>query len=100
MISSGLKITYVGGPTTSFELGGLRLLTDPTFDPAALSSKLGFRQPTWTASGGSSAVAPVPGTRGRPVESGSNAVDTRGLSEPAAGHNLDSILLPVRPAFR
>jgi L-ascorbate metabolism protein UlaG (beta-lactamase superfamily) len=28
-----LRITYVGGPTALLELGGLRLLTDPTFDP-------------------------------------------------------------------
>lgn len=26
-------ITYVGGPTSIIELGGLRILTDPTFDP-------------------------------------------------------------------
>jgi len=30
---SGLRIRYVGGPTALLELGGLRLLTDPTFDP-------------------------------------------------------------------
>lgn len=29
-----LKMTCVGGPTALIELGGLRLLTDPTFDPA------------------------------------------------------------------
>jgi L-ascorbate metabolism protein UlaG (beta-lactamase superfamily) len=28
-----LRLTYVGGPTALIELGGLRLLTDPTFDP-------------------------------------------------------------------
>ena len=27
-----LKMTYIGGPTALFEIGGLRLLTDPTFD--------------------------------------------------------------------
>ncbi|HEX6615830.1 MAG TPA: MBL fold metallo-hydrolase, partial [Gemmatimonadales bacterium] len=31
---SGLRLTYVGGPTAILELAGLRLLTDPTFDPA------------------------------------------------------------------
>lgn len=30
---SKLTITYVGGPTALLEVGGLRLLTDPTFDP-------------------------------------------------------------------
>lgn len=29
-----LEITYVGGPTALLEFGGVRLLTDPTFDPA------------------------------------------------------------------
>ena len=28
------QATYVGGPTALIVLGGLRLLTDPTFDPA------------------------------------------------------------------
>ena len=29
-----LHLTCIGGPTTVPELGGLRLFTDPTFDPA------------------------------------------------------------------
>jgi uncharacterized DUF497 family protein len=29
-----LRVTYVGGPTALFEIERLRLLTDPTFDPA------------------------------------------------------------------
>ncbi len=29
-----LRMTYIGGPTLLVEYGGLRLLTDPTFDPA------------------------------------------------------------------
>src|SRR5262245_3867490 len=29
---STITITYVGGPTALLEVGGLRLLTDPTFD--------------------------------------------------------------------
>jgi L-ascorbate metabolism protein UlaG (beta-lactamase superfamily) len=32
-----LRLTYIGGPTLLLELGGLRLLTDPTFDPAGSS---------------------------------------------------------------
>ena len=28
-----LQITYIGGPTALIEVGGLRLLTDPVFDP-------------------------------------------------------------------
>ena len=34
MSSGQLTITYVGGPTAILELGGIRLLTDPTFDAA------------------------------------------------------------------
>ncbi|MDG4781466.1 MBL fold metallo-hydrolase [Micromonospora sp. WMMD961] len=30
---SPLRITHIGGPTTLIEVGGWRLLTDPTFDP-------------------------------------------------------------------
>jgi L-ascorbate metabolism protein UlaG (beta-lactamase superfamily) len=33
-VSLDLTVTYVGGPTALLEFGGLRLLTDPTFDPA------------------------------------------------------------------
>ena len=29
-----MRITLIGGPTALLEIGGLRLLTDPTFDPA------------------------------------------------------------------
>lgn len=29
-----MRLTYIGGPTLLLEMGGLRLLTDPTFDPA------------------------------------------------------------------
>jgi L-ascorbate metabolism protein UlaG (beta-lactamase superfamily) len=34
-------LTYVGGPTALIELEGLRLLTDPTFDPAGSEYRLG-----------------------------------------------------------
>ena len=39
---SAITITYVGGPTALLEVAGLRLLTDPTFDPAGrLQLRLG-----------------------------------------------------------
>lgn len=34
MANDELRITYIGGPTALLEVGGWRLLTDPTFDPA------------------------------------------------------------------
>jgi L-ascorbate metabolism protein UlaG (beta-lactamase superfamily) len=35
-------LTHVGGPTVLIELGGWRLLTDPTFDPAGGSYRFGW----------------------------------------------------------
>jgi L-ascorbate metabolism protein UlaG (beta-lactamase superfamily) len=37
---NNLQLTYIGGSTALLELGGLRLLTDPTFDPAGQEYKL------------------------------------------------------------
>src|SRR5947207_8448052 len=34
MNAPSVRITYIGGPTCLLEFGGVRLLTDPTFDPA------------------------------------------------------------------
>jgi L-ascorbate metabolism protein UlaG (beta-lactamase superfamily) len=33
MIPAEIKITYIGGPTALFDWGGIRLITDPGFDP-------------------------------------------------------------------
>ena len=32
-MSAPVRVTYVGGPTALLEVGGVRLLVDPTFDP-------------------------------------------------------------------
>jgi L-ascorbate metabolism protein UlaG (beta-lactamase superfamily) len=32
-LNETLRVQYLGGPTAILELGGLRMLTDPTFDP-------------------------------------------------------------------
>lgn len=39
-INSPLTATYVGGPTVIIEIGGLRLMTDPTLDPSGASFRL------------------------------------------------------------
>jgi len=37
-----VKLTYVGGPTALIEVAGLRLLTDPTFDPPGRRYNFGW----------------------------------------------------------
>src|SRR5262249_25283474 len=44
MTSLNARLTYIGGPTALLEWEGLRLLTDPTFDPAGT----GYTLPTYT----------------------------------------------------
>lgn len=39
-----VTVTYIGGPTALIEIGGVRLLTDPTFDPAGTD----YRFPQYT----------------------------------------------------
>jgi L-ascorbate metabolism protein UlaG (beta-lactamase superfamily) len=38
----GIRITHVGGPTVLIEVGGWRLLTDPTFDPPGRRYRFGW----------------------------------------------------------
>ena len=37
-----VRITHIGGPTVLIEVGGWRLLTDPTFDPAGADYSFGL----------------------------------------------------------
>jgi len=37
-----VRLTHIGGPTVLIELGGWRLLTDPTFDPAGGKYRFGW----------------------------------------------------------
>jgi L-ascorbate metabolism protein UlaG (beta-lactamase superfamily) len=39
---NAVRITHIGGPTALLEIGGWRLLTDPTFDPAGGSYRFGW----------------------------------------------------------
>jgi L-ascorbate metabolism protein UlaG (beta-lactamase superfamily) len=39
---SEVRVTHIGGPTALLEIGGWRLLTDPTFDPAGGSYRFGW----------------------------------------------------------
>lgn len=40
-MDTSTKLTWIGGPTVIIEVGGVRLLTDPTFDPGGSSYSLG-----------------------------------------------------------
>src|SRR5436190_16983066 len=37
-----ISLTHIGGPTVLIEVGGWRLLTDPTFDPPGQSYRFGW----------------------------------------------------------
>jgi len=50
-------MTYIGGPTALLDLAGLRLLTDPTFDPAGTEFRAGAYVLRKTRGPGSSADA-------------------------------------------
>jgi L-ascorbate metabolism protein UlaG (beta-lactamase superfamily) len=39
---TGVRITHIGGPTALIEVGGWRLLTDPTFDPPGRKYRFGW----------------------------------------------------------
>jgi L-ascorbate metabolism protein UlaG (beta-lactamase superfamily) len=39
---SDVRVTHIGGPTALIEVGGWRLLTDPTFDPPGRSYRFGW----------------------------------------------------------
>jgi L-ascorbate metabolism protein UlaG (beta-lactamase superfamily) len=39
---SEVRVTHIGGPTVLLEVGGWRLLTDPTFDPPGRSYRFGW----------------------------------------------------------
>src|SRR2546421_1130637 len=37
-----IRLTHIGGPTVLIEVGGWRLVTDPTFDPPGQSYRFGW----------------------------------------------------------
>ena len=41
-VAMEVRLTHIGGPTVLIEVGGWRLLTDPTFDPAGGSYRFGW----------------------------------------------------------
>jgi L-ascorbate metabolism protein UlaG (beta-lactamase superfamily) len=54
---SDLRLTHIGGPTVLIEVGGWRLLTDPTFDPPGRKYKFGWGTGSVKTAGPAVAVA-------------------------------------------
>lgn len=45
------NVTYLGGPTVILEIGGLRLMTDPTLDPAGETFMINEKPAYWKTEG-------------------------------------------------
>ena len=56
---SDVRITHVGGPTALIEVGGWRLLTDPTFDPPGRKYRFGWGTGSRKLAGPSIAAADI-----------------------------------------
>ena len=83
---TGLRITHIGGPTALIEVGGWRLLTDPTFDPAGERYKFGWGTASRKLAGPAIAAADL----GR--------IDAVLLSHDHHGDNLDPAGRALLPA--
>ena len=72
-----LRITHIGGPTVLIEVGGWRLLTDPTFDPPGGTYRFGWGTGSRKTAGPAIAPADLP------------PIDAVLLSHDHHGDNLD-----------
>jgi len=60
---NGVRITHIGGPTALIEVGGWRLLTDPTFDPPGGKYSFG-----WGSGSRKTAGPSIPASEVRPID--------------------------------
>jgi L-ascorbate metabolism protein UlaG (beta-lactamase superfamily) len=74
---TGVRITHIGGPTALIEVGGWRLLTDPTFDPPGRRYFFGWGTMSRKLAGPAIAAADLP------------PIDAVLLSHDHHGDNLD-----------
>jgi len=72
-----VRITHIGGPTVQIEVGGWRLLTDPTFDPPGQKYNFGWGSSSRRLAGPAIAAAELP------------PIDAVLLSHDHHGDNLD-----------
>lgn len=50
-MKNAINVIYLGGPTIILEIGGLRLMTDPTLDPAGESFMINDKPAYWKTEG-------------------------------------------------
>lgn len=55
-----MRVTHIGGPTVLLEIGGWRLLTDPTFDPPGRRYAFGWGSSSRKTAGPAIAVSALP----------------------------------------
>jgi len=80
------SITHIGGPTVLLEVGGWRLLTDPTFDPPSGRYTFGWGSSSRKLTGPAIAAADV------------GPIDAVLLSHDHHGDNLDTTGRSLLPA--
>jgi hypothetical protein len=80
------RITHIGGPTALIEVGGWRLLTDPTFDPPGRRYSFGWDSSSHKLTGPAVAATDL------------GAIDAVLLSHDHQGDNLDAAGRSLLPA--
>lgn len=50
-MKNGINVIYLSGPTIILEIGGLRLMTDPTLDPAGETFMINDKPAYWKTEG-------------------------------------------------
>lgn len=89
-----LRITHIGGPTTLIEVGGLRILTDPTFDPPGRRYAFGWGTSSRKLAGpavAADALGPIDAVLLSHDHHGDNLDDAGRALLPAAGTVLTTV---------
>jgi L-ascorbate metabolism protein UlaG (beta-lactamase superfamily) len=84
-MNHNFTVTYLGGPTVILEIGGLRLMTDPTLDPAGTSFPIAGKPNGYSKLSG-------------PASSDIGEIDVVLLSHDQHGDNLDNAGRALLPA--
>ncbi|CBG68076.1 MBL fold metallo-hydrolase [Streptomyces sp. LBUM 1478] len=85
---TGVRVTHIGGPTALIEIGGLRLLTDPTFDPPGRRYAFGWGTSSHKTAGPALPAADLP------------PIDAVLLTHDHHGDNLDDAGRALLPGAR